>query len=255
MTTPVLMYHRVCADRDAPDSPFVVTATVFARQLRWLASRGYRAVHAAELLGARASLPGGDVAMRAERRVAICFDDGYLDNYEIAYPLLRAHGLTATFFLVADLARRFNFWDSDPASRGAPLVERAHVREMAAGGMAFGSHGLSHRRVTELDDTTALSELTRSRDVLEQLLGERVDTFAYPYGVADGRTKALVGRAGYRAAFAVNSGPLRPEDDPLEIRRVLVGSSASDLYLYSKLGGLEKTLRSRASSASSAIFA
>jgi peptidoglycan/xylan/chitin deacetylase (PgdA/CDA1 family) len=236
MGKPILMYHRVCADEDAPRSPYVVTASVFARQLEWLAARGYRGVSAEAI---------ASPAHRSERVVAITLDDGYLDNYTVAFPLLLEHGFTATIFAVADLDRRANFWDVTGPMAGAPLLQPKHLREMSERGISFGSHGDSHAPLVALDDAAVLAELTRSRDVLEQVLGRRVDTFAYPYGTVDGRSKALVARAGYRCAFAVNSGPLRADADLLEIRRVLVGDVASDLYMSAKVEGAERRLRSR----------
>lgn len=238
MSAPILMYHRVCEDGDAPSSPFVVTASVFARQLRWLADRGYRAVSASEIV--RRS-----EARDAERTVALTFDDGYLDNYTVAFPLLREHGFTATIFPVADFSRRTNFWDRSGATAGAPLLERAHIREMAREGISFGSHGDSHLPLVQVDDARVIAELVRSKRALEDLLDDTVDTLAYPYGAVDGRTKSLARRAGYRMAFAVNSGPFRAEEDRLEIRRVLVGNSASELYMQAKVAGAERALRSQ----------
>jgi peptidoglycan/xylan/chitin deacetylase (PgdA/CDA1 family) len=243
MNIPILMYHRVCAD-DSALSPWIVTASVFERQLEWLKARGYRSVNtdAFSATSAEANHP-----FEKTQSIALTFDDGYLDNYTIAFPLLRKHGFSATIFVVCDFERRINFWDHATPMAGAPLLRIEHIREMIAGGISFGAHGESHRPMTSLDDATAVRELLRSKSALESVLDIEVRSFAYPYGAVDGRAKSLVRRAGYRTAFAVNSGPLHLEEDPYEIRRVLAGNSAHDLYMFSKVTGLEKTLRARLS--------
>jgi peptidoglycan/xylan/chitin deacetylase (PgdA/CDA1 family) len=59
--------------------------------------------------------PGDMDAVRGRRgrHVLVTFDDGYLDNYEVAYPILRAHGLTATFFIATGFIDRprLPWWD------------------------------------------------------------------------------------------------------------------------------------------------
>lgn len=233
------MYHRVCDDHGAPASPYVVTASIFERQLQWLASHGYRSAGAIDLVDRELE----DAVDGRPGAVVLTFDDGYLDNYTVAFPLLQRYGFTATIFVVTDFQRRINFWDRSGATAGAPLLEAEHVVEMASAGITFGSHCVSHRPVIDLDDADAYAELSRSRMALEDLLGAPVDSLAYPYGIVDRRAKALVARAGYRAAFAVNSGPMRVGEDPLEIRRVLIGDHAGELYMFTKVAGVEKTLR------------
>lgn len=91
----VFSYHRV---GDAGTSPFArdgfIDPVRFEAQLRVLAKEAdvvepQDVVEAAETGRTR----------RRGRRVLLTFDDGYRDAYEIAYPLLRAHGLPATFFI------------------------------------------------------------------------------------------------------------------------------------------------------------
>src|SRR5687768_14254735 len=102
MDVPILMYHSVARDEDAAPSDFVVNESTFRRQLEFLARRGYRTVSAREIVERR--VPPN------ERTVMITFDDGYLDNYEVALPLLRAFNFNACVFAVADFLRRKNWW-------------------------------------------------------------------------------------------------------------------------------------------------
>lgn len=66
---------------------------------------------------------------RRGRRVMLTFDDGYRDNFELAYPMLRKHGLTATFFLATGFIDRPHvpWWDEI-----AWMVRHARVERMDA---------------------------------------------------------------------------------------------------------------------------
>lgn len=232
----VLMYHSVTTRDDPPPSDFIVTASAFKAQLRHLKERGYRTPTVDELIDGRALVEPGRPS------VMLTFDDGYLDNYTVALPLLLEHGFTATVFAIADFRRRENWWDAPP-SRGCPLLEPRQMREMQAHGIAFGSHGLSHRAMSSLSDADLTRELVDSRHRLEDLLGAPVRSLAYPYGVVCGRVKRAAARAGYHAAFAVSSGPYSLRRDLYEIRRNVITNVASDLYMAVKLSRLYQAWR------------
>jgi peptidoglycan/xylan/chitin deacetylase (PgdA/CDA1 family) len=102
----VLNYHRIGHVATAPffRDAFSATPADFDRQLAFLARH-------ADVIGA-ADLPHVLRGGRG-RHVMITFDDGYLDNYELAFPLLRQHRLPATFFICTGLldGRRLSWWD------------------------------------------------------------------------------------------------------------------------------------------------
>lgn len=239
MNISVLMYHRVA--RSLPSGPvpssFVVSEATLRRQLEYLAARGYRTP----------DIPGALTMtdpIAARRSVLLTFDDGYLDNFEVALPILQELGFRATIFVLANPPEARNFWDTRAPTASAPLMGAKELRAMIAAGMSIGSHGISHRRLDRLDDDTARKEIVESKKMLEDITGTAVDAFAYPFGVVTPRLKEHVREAGYRAAFAVNSGPFDFHGDPFEVRRVLVADHADDGYLYAKVSGLEKAARS-----------
>lgn len=102
----VLNYHRV---GDGTASPYdrelwSATEAAFDAQVGFLA-RNADVIAAADI----------DRALRdgKGRYVAITFDDGYLDNYALAYPVLRRHGVPATFFIATGFIDRpsLPWWD------------------------------------------------------------------------------------------------------------------------------------------------
>ncbi|MER7518505.1 polysaccharide deacetylase family protein [Streptomyces sp. NPDC126499] len=194
----VAMYHSIA---EVPDDPYRVTVSPvrFARQLHWLRDRGLRGVSVRELLAATAE-------GRERGLVGLTFDDGYADFLESAVPLLRRHGFTATVYVLPGRLGGDNAWDTDGPRK--PLLDEDGIRRAAAAGMEIGSHGLRHLPLAEADDATLAAETRRSRELIEEITGERVDGFCYPYGSVDARVVRAVRKAGYAYACAIDPGPL-----------------------------------------------
>jgi peptidoglycan/xylan/chitin deacetylase (PgdA/CDA1 family) len=234
-TSPVvLMYHRVCPDGEWRASDFVVTASVFRRQMAWLARHRYWTPRLSDVLCA-----GGRAPCLPGRPVLLTFDDGYADNFANALPVLLELGFTAAFFPVLDRRERMNRWDTAPELR-APLLSVGEMRALEEAGMELGSHTVTHARLTRASPAELVDELSRSREILASIAARPLPVLAYPYGDVDDRVKQAARAAGYEAALAVNSGPLEMAADPFEIRRQRVGNSARDAYLRLLLSGAEK---------------
>jgi peptidoglycan/xylan/chitin deacetylase (PgdA/CDA1 family) len=123
--------------------------------------------------------------------------------------LLRDYGLTAIFFVLPSHLEEGGALDwpevaEDQEDR--PEVMRSmtwrQVEEMAAAGMEFGSHTVSHRHLPQLSDEELAQELLDSRRRLEQRLGS-CSMLAYPFGEWDGRVAEAARDAGYSFAFAL----------------------------------------------------
>lgn len=190
----VLMYHSVAVyDED----PYEVTISPqrFERHMRWLRSRGLRGVSLADLLTARAEGRGRGL-------VGLTFDDGYQDFVTNAMPILQRYGFTATAFVLAGRLGGHNAWDA-PGPHKA-LLTANQVRQAAQSGMEIGSHGLEHVSLPEADDTQLNAETVRSRAILQELTGQQIRGFCYPYGHLDARVvKAVREAAGYDYACAI----------------------------------------------------
>jgi peptidoglycan/xylan/chitin deacetylase (PgdA/CDA1 family) len=164
--------------------------------------------------------------------VALTFDDGYADNYDFALPLLQSRRIPATFFVTAGLLER------DPAvvARMQTLrrstcedvrpLEWAQVKAMSAAGMEIGAHTYSHPNLAGLSRMKAWDELRRSKHIVEDRLGDKVRSMAYPFG-KPGRhftreTESLVEELGYEYACAVLFRSVRAADSRFAIPRLFV---------------------------------
>jgi len=110
--------------------------------------------------------------------VALTFDDGYAEHYEIARTLYRRR-ISATFFLVTGLRE----WNKKPLLTQQPNL----IRKMKEMKHEIGSHTRSHIDLRTTPDSRVHDELKESKNYLEEVLGQQVEGFAYPFGHYDER--------------------------------------------------------------------
>lgn len=208
----MLMYHALERNHFTPTWPWTVTLQAFERQLDFLREWGWRTITQAEMVSGYC-LPDA-------RNVVITFDDGYVNNLQ-AVEALEKRGMCATFFIVSGSIGCVPDWAEDgrPPDR---LLCADELRAMRRAGMEIGSHSVSHRRLTRLDDSSLRIELTESRRVLHSILGEQIRSFAYPYGDWDARCAEAVRQAGYSSASTTRTGWAIRDRDPFSLRRLTV---------------------------------
>jgi peptidoglycan/xylan/chitin deacetylase (PgdA/CDA1 family) len=142
---------------------------------------------------------------REGRKVAVTFDDAYLDVLENALPVLRKHGVCSVTYVVTDEIGGTNRWDAGHA-QPRPLMDRAALLDWQQGGQEIGSHGVSHCRLAEVSIARARAEIFDSRKMLEDLGGRPVRHFCYPYGNWNPAVRDLVAEAGYETATITEPG-------------------------------------------------
>jgi peptidoglycan/xylan/chitin deacetylase (PgdA/CDA1 family) len=187
----VLLYHRIARGGD-PADPCAVPAHRFEEQVRRLA-------------GERR---GGGAPARRSPRAVVTFDDGYLDVYDTAFPILQRHGLAATVFVVSGHVGRASGRWGPPTP--APMMTWSQLEELSRHGFSIQSHTRTHPDLTRCGDADAAGELGGSRAEIEERVGARVDEIAYPFGRFDARIIALAARAGYRRGWAAGLAPPGP---------------------------------------------
>jgi peptidoglycan/xylan/chitin deacetylase (PgdA/CDA1 family) len=150
--------------------------------------------HVVELIGPNWAVPCQGQSTLIRNGWMLTFDDGNASDYEIVYPLLAENNIRATFFVVS-------------AQIGKPgRVTASQIREMHDHGMCFGSHSSTHRRMTLLTEDEARREFTESRKQIEDIVGEQIDTFSYPYGECTRSLHRLGFASGYRRIFTSAHG-------------------------------------------------
>lgn len=187
---PILIYHAFTTD-DAVvrENKYYVTAAAFEKQIQDLLKYGYTPIFASELNG---PLP--------EKPVVITMDDGYMDNYEIAFPILQKYNIKATIFIITVKV----YWKS----KGTLTWDQA--REMTASGLVdiqshtYNMHraGLGLKTPPETASETHINALLSDAAMVDELfinnLGYKPTVICYPYGAYDSNVLAA-----YRDKYAV----------------------------------------------------
>jgi len=187
----------------------------FALQLKTLRALGWRGVSMREFLPYHRGEKTGKV-------FGITFDDGYLNNFEHALPVLRDLGFTATLFMVSNQIAGSNVWDRKLGVPDSALMDFQHLRAWLAAGMEVGAHSRNHVDLSTCDDATARDEIVGSKRDLERACGVEVTSFCYPYGGHRAEHAEMVRQAGYTSATTIESARTSQCDDMMRLPRITV---------------------------------
>lgn len=210
---PILAYHRVGEFQG--DHVPTVSARTFERHLAFLARGRYRVVGLPEILSGR-----GEGRPLPRHSVAMTFDDGYAQTHEVAWPLLKRFGFSATVFVA-------------PAEVGWPgFATWDQVTAMAQDGFTIGCHTMHHSYLPLVGTDRLSEELVESKRVIEARIGRPVTLLSYPVGGFTPQVQSAVQQAGYAAACTTNRASPHPGLDPYALRRIKVTERDGNLVLF-----------------------
>lgn len=219
VTVPILMYHYLSippSDADIYRLDLSVTPDQFSKHLDAMLDAGYTTISLTELwnhLENGASLP--------PKPVILTFDDGYLDNYENAFPLLIQRGMTATFFVVTGFVEEGR----------SGYVNWQMVEEMYNAGMSIESHSTRHFSLKGRDDEFLIFEALRTKEIIEAKIGVRPRFVSYPAGEYDRNTIDIFRSAGYLMGVTTIQGSTHSNNNYFELRRVRVRGTTDEVAL------------------------
>ncbi len=206
-TVPILYYHSVMQEAG---NELRMPPQQFDAQMAYLRDKGYQSISLDQLY--QASYNGGALP---DKPFVITFDDGYVDNYTTAFPILAKHGFTATVFMVTSYIN------------GDGYLSWSQLKELVNNGWEIEGHTSSHPFLTKIDPLTMLSELQLSKELLEKELGLSVDFFAYPYGDFNANLVQALIDTGYLMAVTTERGWADVKADAWHVQRV---------YCYASMG-------------------
>lgn len=184
---PILTYHYIGNNPNPEDKSrdyLEVTPDKFEEQMKYLSENGYQTIDFDRLyaiLSGQATLPS--------KAIILTFDDGYIDFYVNAFPILKKYNIHAVAFIPTALVG------------GSYYMNWDQIKEINSSGLvSFQSHSVNHSDLISLNDAQLNYQLIESKRVLEENLGRIVNTFCYPYGRSDERVWQAAKKAGYIGA-------------------------------------------------------
>ncbi len=188
VAVPILMYHHIAPPHGDGAYLYVSPAT-FAAQIRRLHDEGYQAVTLKQVFDHweyNEPLPA--------KPVVLTFDDGYVDVYTAAAPVLAQYDWPGVINVTT--------WSID-----APYgMSRRQMRDLVARGWEVGCHSTSHRDMTTLSAADLHDEIVVARGRIDFKLKTQIESFCYPGGAYNATVIAAIRAAGYRSATSVDAG-------------------------------------------------
>lgn len=199
----VILYHRVT---DQVRDNLTVGIEQFDRQMGILREH-YHVIPIEEVLSSSLTISKTD-----KPAVCVTFDDGYLDNYVNAVPILLTHGIPAAFFVSTGIINTTDQTFAHDIRRGnerPPVMTWEHLRRMHKLGFTIGSHTVSHIDCATESEDIVRQELNQSIFDINREIGLEDVIFAYPYGGRqhmNSERLELVKKAGYIANLSAYGG-------------------------------------------------
>lgn len=217
MKVPVLFYHKINFPApEAKEKSLYVNPKNFHCQMRYLKYRRYNPIYLDELVKGMK----GQIKL-PPKPIVITFDDGYEDNYTVAFPILKEFGFKATIFLVTeDIGKISGVWMDSREKLKTSLLNWSQIEEMNKGGINFQSHTHTHPVLTKLNSEQIKKELLLSRRIIEEKLQKPVNFLCYPMGDFDERVEGLVKDTGYLGALTTKRGFVKDGDDLFTLKRI-----------------------------------
>jgi peptidoglycan/xylan/chitin deacetylase (PgdA/CDA1 family) len=243
---PVLLYHSIGSD----NSKMSVSPQNFEQQLIRLRSHGYSSASLEDLNSYF------DKQVFPQKKVMITFDDGFLDNFEIAAPLLKKYGFGAVFFIAGKYIGLTADFCSNDVDRVKKMMSDDQLQDLHGGNLEVANHFFSHRILASMDEPEIRSEYEQNVNRLAKLTAgsESVKYVAYPKN-KKGNVSKLLESIGVRLGFGGRPGVVTESCDKYDLPRIQVYNA--DLidkfmarlsgYYYiapSLMSGLKSVLRS-----------
>tara|TARA_B100001093_G_scaffold499182_1_gene548163 strand:- start:1047 stop:1850 length:804 start_codon:yes stop_codon:yes gene_type:complete len=227
--TRIMMYHLISEQLpNKKKSGLRVSSHMFEEHLKYFSSNDWKFIKMSEL----------DEYENKDKVVAITFDDGYLNNYTHALPLLKKYNACATLYLVID--RHENDWSikKNPKHNTGVLVNEEklqdeHISEMLESGVfELGGHTITHPFLPSISIEEKEAEMIGCKDLLENTFNTKVSSFAYPFGIYKDDDINIIKNSNYDSAVTTDEGVASLESR-FELKRIK--ASGKDNFFAFKL--------------------
>lgn len=212
LRVPVLLYHHIqpVGGQSSPS----VSRDIFDQQMAYLASSGYTAITAEQLVNAlrtQRTLP--------PKSILITLDDGYRDVYDYAYPIFQKYHLNFNLMIIPGLIG------------GSDYLSWGQIGEMKGSGLAyFSNHTWSHYTLSRGPLDKVKFEIETAGQQLQDHIGQKIDVFTYPYGSFNNSVISVLQQDGFIGAFSTIPGFWQCDSFIFSLHRSHIGNAPLSVY-------------------------
>ena len=217
VTLPILMYHGI-TENTSKVGEYTILVSTFESDLIWLKENGYTAISTKQLtdyVENGSALPA--------KPVLITFDDGYENNYTLAFPLLKKYNMNAIISVIGAEAKLF------PEVAESSLIEFGnHTYALHSNtGERKGADKLPNESI-ENYARVLTEDLLKTQELIKEKAGYYPVVFAWPYGAypMDGSANDILKEMGFKITLT-----------SYQIKNVIYQGDPDSLY------GLKRFLR------------
>ncbi len=229
---PILLYHHISDDFNLTNAISIISPRDFNLHMTAIKTQ-YTPISLREYVEFVNCKDGSKTL--PTNPIIVTFDDGYLSNYEVAYPILKKLEIPATIFIVTDTVGE---------KSGDGKVNYTHfnweqAKEMQDSGLIdIESHTNDHVKLGQLDADTVNYELRKSKYLIEKNLGKTCDMIAYPYGSYSDTAIQASKKAGFIAQCLVGDDATDidyevniPRDGVMNLTRITVSGTMGNVNI------------------------
>jgi peptidoglycan/xylan/chitin deacetylase (PgdA/CDA1 family) len=221
----ILMYHSVGLDGAFSQ----VSPADFSGQLAYLAKNKFKVIKLSVLIE--------KIKNQEDFSNCVCltFDDGYQDNYEIVFPLLKQYSFPASIFVATDyIGKAYTFSDGVTL----PILNQEQIRKMSNSGLVeILPHTASHAILDKLSLNEAQTEIEQSREVVAETTGKDISILAYPKGKYNKDILDYLKNNNWLGAVTVADGLVELGVDLFQLKRNSIDSTTSLAQFKGKVAG------------------
>ncbi len=228
----VVLYHRV---NDEFRDSVTVGIEQFDKQMAAIKQK-YTVISIEDIIS-------GNIPRNTIRPViAVTFDDGYLDNYINAVPILLKHQIPAAFFISTGMIGSTNGFahDLNKLGKALPNMNWDQIIHMKQLGFTIGSHTVNHINCAKDNPDKVTEEIIESKKILEEKLSLKEVIFAYPFGKKEDMNAEIldvVKNTGHSGCLSAYGGRNEDSINPFNVRRMGIDSNFTLLSFKARLEG------------------
>ena len=210
----ILMLHRVVEHRSTGNNRELEITPDFLKQtIENYRQQGHRFVSIDEACDIIAK------GRTDQPFVCLTFDDGYQDNYDIAYPILKQKQVPFAIYVTTgfiDNSLPMNWYPDEHLGITTESLKALDADPLCT----IGAHTVSHPKLDTLSPEVQQKEIGQSLQELAILLGHPIHHFSYPHGAYNSDTLAIISRQPFHSSLCAWGGTLRRGANPLTLPRI-----------------------------------